>query len=198
MNRLHILFYKIVDMLMEETLRCYQNKEEWLSIFLYKLDTTQTELEELGIHISFEEEKENLSSMYPDANSKEEAEEIVKEDIFEGRRPAPDNCYDSGCVIEEIVSDTFNATKLCELYTDSDLAALRYLKSYCNPEQSIELEHLIKLNLKWIEGEMVEVCGDEEDYHERKWKLFKQFGVQDAHGEMILAEKKERLLQSTV
>lgn len=37
-----------------------------------------------------------------DANSKEEAEEIVKEDIYEGRRPAPDNCYDSGCVTEEI------------------------------------------------------------------------------------------------
>lgn len=69
MNRLHILFCKIVDMLMEESLRCYQNKEEWLSMFLYKLDTTQTELEELGIHISFEEEKENLSSMYPDVNA---------------------------------------------------------------------------------------------------------------------------------
>lgn len=128
-----------------------------------------------------------------EANSKEEAEEIVKEDIFEGRRPAPDNCYDSGCIIEEIVSDTFNATKLCELYTDSDLAALHYLKSYCNPEQSIELEHVINLNLKWIEGEAVEVNGSEEDYHERKWKLFKQFGVlKDAGGEMILSEEKEK------
>ena len=37
-----------------------------------------------------------------EANSKEEAEEIVKEDIFEGRRPSPDNCYDSGCVTTEI------------------------------------------------------------------------------------------------
>lgn len=37
-----------------------------------------------------------------EANSKEEAEEIVKEDIFEGRRLAPDNCYDSGCVTTEI------------------------------------------------------------------------------------------------
>lgn len=37
-----------------------------------------------------------------EANSKEEAEEIVKEDIFEGRRPDPDNCYDSGCVTTEI------------------------------------------------------------------------------------------------
>ena len=195
MNRLHILFYKIVDMLMEETLRCYQNKEEWLSIFLYKLDTTQTELEELGIHISFEEEKENLSSMYPDANSKEEAEEIVKEDIFEGRRPAPDNCYDSGCVIEEIVSDTFNATKLCELYTDSDLAALYYLAPYCSSEQAIALEKLINLNLKWIEGEDINVCGNEADYHERKWKLFQQFRVRkDAGGEMILAEEKEKKL----
>lgn len=86
-----------------------------------------------------------------------------------------------------IVADTFNATKLCELYADSDIAALYYLKSYCNPEQSIELECLIKLNLKWIEGETVEVRGSEEDYHERKWKLFQQFGVhKDAHGEMIL------------
>lgn len=37
-----------------------------------------------------------------EANSKEEAEEIVEEDIFEGRRPAPDNCYDSGCVAIEM------------------------------------------------------------------------------------------------
>lgn len=32
-----------------------------------------------------------------EANSKEEAEEIVKNDIFKGRREAPDNCYNSGC-----------------------------------------------------------------------------------------------------
>ena len=32
-----------------------------------------------------------------------EAEEIVKNDIFEGRRDAPDNCYDSGCYTEEIL-----------------------------------------------------------------------------------------------
>ena len=37
-----------------------------------------------------------------EANSKEEAEEIIKEDISEGRRPAPDNCYDSECVTTEI------------------------------------------------------------------------------------------------
>lgn len=94
--------------------------------------------------------------------------------------------------------DIFDAAKLCELYEDSDLATLYYLAPYCSSEQAIELEQLIKLNLKCIEGETVKVNGSEEDYHERKWKLFKQFGVQDAHGEMILAEKKERLLQSTV
>lgn len=37
-----------------------------------------------------------------EADSKEEAEEIVKEDISEGRRPAPDNCYDSQCMTTEI------------------------------------------------------------------------------------------------
>ena len=30
-----------------------------------------------------------------EANSKEEAEELVKEDIFNGRRPTPNECYDS-------------------------------------------------------------------------------------------------------
>lgn len=35
-----------------------------------------------------------------EANSKEEAEEIVKDDIFEGRRNAPTNCYDSNCETE--------------------------------------------------------------------------------------------------
>lgn len=37
-----------------------------------------------------------------EANSKEEAEEIIKEDIFEGRRPAPCECYKSSCVAKEM------------------------------------------------------------------------------------------------
>lgn len=37
-----------------------------------------------------------------EANSKEEAEEIVKEDIFEGRRPTPDECCESECVAIEM------------------------------------------------------------------------------------------------
>ena len=37
-----------------------------------------------------------------EANSKEEAEEIVKNDIYEGRREAPNNCYSSGCFTQEI------------------------------------------------------------------------------------------------
>ena len=37
-----------------------------------------------------------------EANSKEEACEIVVNDIWESRRDAPDNCYDSGCSAEEI------------------------------------------------------------------------------------------------
>nr|WP_182435683.1 hypothetical protein [Clostridium sp. AM45-5] len=37
-----------------------------------------------------------------EANSKEEAEEIVKDDIYEGRREAPDNCYDSGVETTEM------------------------------------------------------------------------------------------------
>ena len=40
-----------------------------------------------------------------EANSKEEAEELVKEDIFNGRRPAPNECYDSGCQTVEVVPD---------------------------------------------------------------------------------------------
>ena len=37
-----------------------------------------------------------------EANSKEEAEEIVKNDIYEGRREAPNNCYSSCCFTQEI------------------------------------------------------------------------------------------------
>ena len=37
-----------------------------------------------------------------EANSKEEAEEIVQNDIFEGRRLGPDNCYDSGCEAKKL------------------------------------------------------------------------------------------------
>lgn len=31
------------------------------------------------------------------ADSKEQAEEMVRADIHEGNLPAPENCYDSGC-----------------------------------------------------------------------------------------------------
>lgn len=37
-----------------------------------------------------------------EASSKEEAEEIVKNDIFEGRREAPYNCINSWCEVEEL------------------------------------------------------------------------------------------------
>ena len=36
------------------------------------------------------------------ANAPEEAEEIVQNDIFEGRRLGPDNCYDSGCEAKKL------------------------------------------------------------------------------------------------
>lgn len=34
-----------------------------------------------------------------EAANEEEAAEIVKNDIFEGRRHAPDTCYDSSCTV---------------------------------------------------------------------------------------------------
>lgn len=37
-----------------------------------------------------------------EANSPEEAEEKVENDIFEGKRPAPDYCYDSGSTSKKI------------------------------------------------------------------------------------------------
>lgn len=37
-----------------------------------------------------------------EANNMEEAEEIVKEDIIEGRREEPDICTDSWCEVEEL------------------------------------------------------------------------------------------------
>lgn len=46
---------------------------------------------------------ETYSKSYEvEANSKEEAEEIIKEDIAEGRRQAPYNCTDSWCEVEEL------------------------------------------------------------------------------------------------
>ena len=37
-----------------------------------------------------------------EANSKEEAEEILKEDIYEGKENSPESCYDSGAEAEEM------------------------------------------------------------------------------------------------
>ena len=44
---------------------------------------------------------ETYSKSYEvEANSKEEAEEIIKEDIAEGRRESPYNCSNSWCETE--------------------------------------------------------------------------------------------------
>lgn len=41
---------------------------------------------------------ESYSGTYEvEANSKEEAEEMVKENIWEGKFKAPDDCYESTC-----------------------------------------------------------------------------------------------------
>ena len=46
---------------------------------------------------------ETYSKSYEvEASSKEEAEEILKEDILEGRRPEPYDCTDSWCEVEKI------------------------------------------------------------------------------------------------
>lgn len=46
---------------------------------------------------------ETYSKSYEiEASSKEEAEEIVREDIAKGRREAPYNCTDSWCETEEL------------------------------------------------------------------------------------------------
>lgn len=46
---------------------------------------------------------ETYSKSYEvEANSKEEAEKIIKEDIAEGRRESPYNCTDSWCEVEEL------------------------------------------------------------------------------------------------
>lgn len=70
---------------------------------------------------------ETYSKSYEvEANSKEEAEEIVKDDIREGRRDAPYNCSDSWCETEEI-NDTHlidGVTSCCgyDFGTDMDKA----------------------------------------------------------------------------
>lgn len=46
---------------------------------------------------------ETYSKSYEvEASSKEEAEEILKEDILEGRRPEPYDCTDSWYEVEEL------------------------------------------------------------------------------------------------
>lgn len=46
---------------------------------------------------------ESYSGSYEvEANSKEEAEEIIKDAIFERRENPPENCYDSSCKAELI------------------------------------------------------------------------------------------------
>lgn len=71
MERLRVLFHNAIDMLMDETLEYYQSDEEWLSVILYKLGTSKTELKEFGIEISFDKKSEELktNSIYPKVNA---------------------------------------------------------------------------------------------------------------------------------
>ena len=75
MERLRVLFHNAINILMDETLECYQSDEEWLSAILYKLGTSKTELKEFGIEISFDKKSEGLKtgSIHPKANAIYEA-----------------------------------------------------------------------------------------------------------------------------
>lgn len=85
------------------------------------VNTCLKEVKETGIKhgdinkVSLLREKETIMAKYivdyyetysrsyeVEASSKEEAEEIVKNDIFEGRREEPNNCTDSWCEVEEL------------------------------------------------------------------------------------------------
>ena len=70
---------------------------------------------------------ETYSKSYEvEASSKEEAKEIVKNDIFEGRRPEPENCMDSWCEVEELKESYLidGVTRCCgyDFGTDMDKA----------------------------------------------------------------------------
>lgn len=61
-----------------------------------------------------------------EASSKEEAKEIVKNDIYEGRRSEPENCTDSWCEVEELKESYLidGVTRCCgyDFGTDMDKA----------------------------------------------------------------------------
>lgn len=79
-----------------------------------------------------------------EANSKEEAEAIVKQDILEGRRNGPDTCYDSGFIREKLTNEQkFDKCqeKLKKYYKRMDeiLEEFHSARAYSDPAYVVQL-----------------------------------------------------------
>lgn len=75
--------------------------------------------------------------------------------------------------------------KLCRLYNNSDIAALEYMKQFCDNEQRNLVDKLIAINTETDAGWGDTLCpGDlQDEYYEGKWKLLNSFGIQNINSE---------------
>ena len=98
----------------------------------------------------------------------------------------------SGLALSKLNLDT---NILCDLYNSSDIDALLYLRRFCFGEQLEFVDDLICANNRFIEGEPDETSiKSEDEYHDRKWNLFRSFGVdKDDLGQMVPCSGKSSL-----
>lgn len=116
---------------------------------------------------------------------KEYQKQVTSPTENEGTYPQPvDNPAEN---TEHSVGSAVNPKLLCEAFNRGDLDALLYLKDFCTDEKLTELERLIETNLYYFEGvEPTKPVMFEQEYHDRKWMLFKTFGVNcNRGGEMV-------------
>lgn len=75
--------------------------------------------------------------------------------------------------------------ELCKAVNSSDFDAFMYLKDFCNLEQEELLERCVVLNTETDIGFGREESTPEEneEYFDKKWKLFCSFGIENRFGD---------------
>lgn len=75
--------------------------------------------------------------------------------------------------------------ELCRLYNNSDIAALEYMKPFCNSNQKSLVDKLIAINTETDAGWGDTLCPGslQDEYYEGKWQLLNSFGITSINGD---------------
>jgi len=87
--------------------------------------------------------------------------------------------------LEPIDFICLNKEKLCMMYNNSDIDALKYMLPFCENDNKKLCERLIELNLETDigGGDKPAIWEEQKEYGDGKWKLLSFFGIENDLGD---------------